>query len=93
MNNNKGTIVQYYDEGGRIVFDVGQALSDGGWEVAQEGLVGISGLELVDREDPKHKITVSYIRHNEFFNMYFVNFVGGGWLCLDHAINQYKKLI
>ena len=83
-------IVQYSYDNGRKVFDIDRALIDSGWGITEDNLLKTSGLKLADRNNPNHIVTISHIEHARFFNMYFVHFSEGGWLCLDNAINQFE---
>ena len=83
--------VTYCEVNGIKKFDVAQALSDSGWGVSLEDILKTEGLELMDRKNSNHRATVSSIRFDRFMQMYFVSFAEGGWLCLDHAINQFER--
>ena len=84
-------IVQYFERDGAKVFDVAQALACSGWDVEQSRLLDTHGLVLVDRLKPQHIVTVSHITYDRFFIMYFVHYKEGGWQCLDHAIDQFRR--
>lgn len=84
-------IVKYFEKDGQKTFDVVQALKDSGWDVPFENILMTQGLELVDRNDPCHLVTVSSIVLDRIYRMYFVSYVEGGWQCLDHAIEQFRK--
>lgn len=78
-------IVKYVGD----AFDLNQAIRDGGWPDPEYPSL-YRGLKLKDRLNG-HKATVRNVVRDDFgMPMYMVNFVGGGWLCLDHAINQYE---
>ncbi len=68
-------------------FNIGQALKDG-WEQEWEGEEAIIGLKLQDRKKSKHKVTVENV--DWFMGIFMVHFKEGGWLCFDHAIEQFK---
>lgn len=84
------SIVEYFEKNGRKVFDVVEALSASGWNVLYEDLLEISGLHLVSRDDPHEKITIKSVVCDTLSVMYYVHFEEGGWLCLDHVIEQYQ---
>lgn len=83
-------IIKYFYMNGQKFFDVVQAIKDSGWGIEYENILKCQGIELIDRNDPNHRVTVASITLDKFFRMYFVSFVQGGWLCLDHAIEQFK---
>lgn len=81
------SIVKYRGNGVNKVFDVEQALKDGGWPVLHPKLYP---LKMVDRNNPKHTAIIENIRWDSSYGMVFVQWRGGGWNCLDHAIEQFK---
>jgi len=81
------SIVKYFGEGTAKKFDVNQAIRDGGWPDPDKP-VPKRGIKLKDRKSGELAVVVK-ITSDSFYGMYFVHFKGGGWLCLDHAINQY----
>lgn len=84
------SIVKYfYDYDNQKLFDVKQALKDSGWGIMFKDILETNGLKLVDRNDPKSKVTVSRITLDRLFATYFVHYVEGGWNCLDHAVEQF----
>ena len=85
------TIVQYFEQDGAKTFDVAQALRCSGWRIEPSALLTTTGLVLVDRLEPQHTVTVSHITHDRLFGMYFVHYTEGGWQCLDHAIEQFRR--
>lgn len=81
-----GIIKYEFDEEGKC-FNVGQALMDG-WGVEWEGEDALIGLSLQDRKNPRHKVTIKKVDWTlETMRVWFNE---GGWLCLDHAIEQFK---
>jgi hypothetical protein len=84
-------IVQYFTVDGQKKFDIAQALRDSGWGVSYARLDEMAGVQLVDRNNPDHRVTIAGIRADPLFAMVFVDFEGGGWLCLDHAIEQFRR--
>lgn len=88
-----GKIVKYYRKEGYFgkLFSVPQALKDG-WNIEhKEGWwKSFIGTILVDRKKPTHTVTVSRIETDDMF--YFVYFKEGGWLLLDHTIEQFDLL-
>ncbi len=83
-------IVDYFELDGCKVFDVLQALKTSGWGIEYKDILATSGLRLVSRDDPQIKVTVRSIKLDRLFAMYFVDFVEGGWSCLDHAIENFE---
>ena len=69
-------------------FNVGQALNDG-WGMEWQGEDAIIGTKLQDRKKAKHKVTVEKV--DWFMGIMRVWFKEGGWLCFDHAIEQFKR--
>jgi hypothetical protein len=80
-------IVKYDSEGFGKKFNVGQALKDG-WGKDWQGEDAIVGLKLQDRKKAKHKVEVSKVDWT--LGIMRVHFKEGGWLCFDHAIEQFK---
>jgi hypothetical protein len=80
-------IVKYNKDGFGKKFNIGQALKDG-WGQDWEGEEAIIGLKLQDRKKSKHKVTVESV--DWFMGIFRVHFKEGGWLCFDHAIEQFK---
>ncbi|AGO48858.1 hypothetical protein Phi46:3_gp114 [Cellulophaga phage phi46:3] len=70
-------------------FSIIQAVKDG-WNKEYVVLDDLVGLKLQDRKNPKHKVTISDI--GWFMDICNVSFEEGGWLCLDHAIEQFKSI-
>ncbi len=83
-------IIRYFELDGCKVFDVVEALKASGWKIEYKNILATSGLRLISRDDPQNKVTVRSIRLDRLFATYFVRFVEGGWLCLDHAIENYE---
>jgi hypothetical protein len=83
------SIIKYTGSGASKVFNLDQAIRDGGWPDPDKPAT-YRGLRVVDRKNPKHKATVKCVDHDAGYGMYFVSWVGGGWNCLDHAIEQFK---
>lgn len=79
-------IVKYIDKEGGRTFNVVQALKDG-WGKDWEGEDAIIGLKLQDRKKAKHKVEVSKV--DWALGTMRVHFKEGGWLCFDHAIEQF----
>ena len=80
-------IVKYIGEGLNKKFNVGQALKDG-WGKEWESEEALKGLKLQDRKKPKHKVTVE--KADWYAGILTIWFAEGGWLCFDHAIEQFK---
>lgn len=80
-------IVKYDKDGFGKKFNIGQALKDG-WGREWQGEEAIIGLKLQDRKKAKHKVTVESV--DWFMGIFRVHFKEGGWLCFDHAIEQFK---
>lgn len=80
-------IVKYIGEGIDRRFNVGQAMKDG-WGKEWEGEAALVGLKLQGRKNPKHKVEVSKV--DWVLGTMLVHFKEGGWLCFDHAIEQFK---
>ena len=80
-------IVKYDKDGFGKKFNIGQALKDG-WGQNWEGEEAIIGLKLQDRKKAKHKVTIENV--DWFMGIFRVHFKEGGWLCFDHAIEQFK---
>lgn len=68
-------------------FSIGQALKDG-WGKEYEGFEGIVGLKLQDREKPNHEVTIE--KYDWVMGTFIIYFKEGGWLCFDHAVEQFK---
>jgi len=68
-------------------FNVGEALKDG-WGKEWDGESALIGLVLQDRRKDKHKVTIKNV--DWFMGIMRVWFNEGGWLCFDHAIEQFK---
>ncbi len=77
------SIVHYYIKDGRKVFNCGQAVKDG-WGVEWSDVVG---LELTRRID-NHKTTITHL--GEVAGIITVHFAHGGYLALDHAVEEYR---
>ena len=80
-------IIKYTGEGLHKKFNVGQALKDG-WAKDWEGEEALKGLKLQDRKKAKHKVTIE--KADWYVGTLRIWFVEGGWLCFDHAIEQFK---
>jgi hypothetical protein len=80
-------IVKYIYKEGRKVFSIPQALMDG-WGIEYNDQTNLVGLKLQDRQKRTYKTEI--IGNDEFMGLIRVYFKGGGWLCLDHAIEQFK---
>lgn len=76
-------IIKYTKE---RTFNVGQALKDG-WGKDWEGEEAIVGLKLQDREDENYEEEV--LKVDWALGTMRVHFKTG-WLCFDHAIEQFK---
>jgi hypothetical protein len=85
------SIVKYFGTGSDNKFDIDQAIKDGGWPDPDKPAL-YKSLKVRDRKNAKHKATVKNITRDSFYGMYFVSWVGGGWNCLDHAIEQFKVI-
>lgn len=68
-------------------FNVGKALKDG-WNKEWQGESALIGLVLQDRKKAKHKVTIENV--DWFMGIMRVWFKEGGWLCFDHAIEQFE---
>lgn len=68
-------------------FNIGEAFQDG-WGKDWESEKALIGLKLQDRKKPKRKATISNVDWS--MGTFRVWFKGGGWLCFDHAIEQFK---
>lgn len=77
-------IVKYLEN---KVSNVGQALKDG-WDKTWEGEESLIGLTLQDRKNIDHQVTIE--NADWFCGTLRVWFKEGGWLCFDHAIEQFK---
>lgn len=80
-------IVKYTGEGLNKKFNVGQALKDG-WGKDWQGEEALIGLKLQDRKKPKHKEVIKKVDWS--LGIMRVWFDKGGWLCFDHAIEQFE---
>lgn len=79
-------IVRYSGSFPFRTFDVNQALRDGGWANDFESLR--FPLKLKDRKTGE-QATVTRVSFMPDYGMYQVVFRGGGWLLMDHAVEQY----
>jgi hypothetical protein len=78
-------IIKYCYREGIKVYSINQAIKDGGWpDPAYPNLY--LKLHLVDRKTGEPAIAEKIIGDE---SLYQVCFQGGGWLCLDDAIEQY----
>lgn len=77
-------IIKYTKE---RTFSIGEALQDG-WGKEWKGEEALIGLKLQDRNKPKHKAIINKVDWS--FGTFRVWFKEGGWLCFDHAIEQFK---
>lgn len=68
-------------------FSISQALKDG-WNKEFENFDELIGLKLQDRKKEKHKVIIE--KYDWFMGIFRVYFKEGGWLCFDHAIEQFK---
>ena len=82
-------IIQYTGEWPNRKFNVGQAIKDG-WGLDWQGEEALIGVKLQDRKKARHKVEVDNV--DWFMGILRVWFKEGGWLCLDHAIEQFKKI-
>lgn len=80
-------IVKYIGEGFNKKFNIGQALKDG-WGKDWECEDALIGLKLRDRKKEKHEVTIEKVDWT--MGTMRVWFNEGGWLCFDHAIEQFK---
>ena len=65
----------------------------GGWLNHERKLLRqLHGIAVRDRKDTSSTTTIYRIDYDDFCRMYFVFFESpsGGWLTLDHAIEQYE---
>ena len=85
-------IVKYFEKDGHRVFDVIQALEDSGWCIELSDILSVADLDLASRNNPDHRETVSSITLPPLMDMYIVHFKTGGFLLLDHAIEQFEKV-
>lgn len=87
-------IVKYYEKHGHFgkVFNMDQALNDG-WGINFEDgwREKVIGSQFVDRKKTSYIVTITRIELEDNFYMIFFN--KGGWLLLDHAIEQFKPLL
>ncbi len=68
-------------------FNISQAVKDG-WDIEYLSPESLHGLSLVDR---KRKDTKAKIESTDWMmGILVVNFVSGGWQCLDHCIEQFE---
>lgn len=79
------SVVQYFMRDGLKTFDINQAIRDGQFPDPRHPSE-YEGMIVVDRQSGE-EATITRITGSE--EMYFVHFSSGGWLCLDHAIEQY----
>jgi len=70
-------------------FSISQALKDG-WGKEYEKFDELIGLKLQDRKKAKHIVTIE--KYDWFMGIFRVYFKEGGWLCFDHAVEQFKAL-
>lgn len=81
-------IVKYINKRGGRVFNCAQALKDG-WGLDWSGEESLVGLKLQDRKKSSHKVEIESA--DWFMSTLRVHFKEGGWLCFDHAIEQFKN--
>jgi hypothetical protein len=83
-------IVKYFkNERGQRVFCINQAIHDGQYP-DPKNIGAYSRAILIDRQTGQHH-RVSHISGDE--SMYLINFDGGGFLCLDHTIEQFAYYV
>jgi len=82
------SIVKYIGEGVGKRFNINQAVKDG-WGIEYTGEECLVGLQLQDREKPKHKTKITGFRWDMGI---LIVVLKNSWLCLDHCINQYKLI-
>ncbi|MBU2923040.1 hypothetical protein KO504_16950 [Winogradskyella psychrotolerans] len=68
-------------------FSITQALKDG-WGKEFKEHDEFIGLKLQDRKKPKHIVTIE--KTDWYMGIFRVHFSEGGWLCFDHAVEQFK---
>jgi len=82
------SIVKYFIKDNVKTFSNKQAVNDG-WdaELNEEALIG---LILEDRSNPKHKVKIKGLNYH--LGTMIVHWEEGGWNCLDHAVEQFKRV-
>jgi hypothetical protein len=68
-------------------FSIRKALKDG-WEKEYISFDEMIGLKLQDRKKENHLVVIE--KYDWYMGVFRVHFKEGGWLCLDHAIEQFK---
>lgn len=68
-------------------FSISQALKDG-WDKDYENFDELIGLKLQDRKESNHIVTIE--KYDWFMGIFRVYFKEGGWLCFDHAVEQFE---
>lgn len=80
-------IVKYTSDVFGKTFNVAQALRDG-WGLEWESEDALVGIQLQDRKKPSHTVTIKGVSWT--LGIMVVLFEEGGWLCFDHAIEQFE---
>lgn len=80
-------IIKYNGKGLNKKFNIGQALKDG-WGKDWNGEDVLIGLTLQDRKKDNHIVHIKKV--DWFMGIMRIWFKEGGWLCFDHAIEQFK---
>ena len=68
-------------------FSISKALKDG-WDKDYENFDELIGLKLQDRKESNHIVTIE--KYDWFMGIFRVYFKEGGWLCFDHAVEQFE---
>ena len=71
-------------------FNIGQALKDG-WGEEWAGEKALIGMKLQDRKKANYKVQIEHV--DWYSGILRVWFKEGGWLCFDHAIEQFKQVV
>jgi len=82
----QGLFVKYYMKGGVRMFDANQAVNHG-WGIEFEEIPGI----VLKRRDGKGKASMVLGTSIEC-GVYAIHWKSGGWLAIDHAVEQYTIL-
>lgn len=83
-------IVRYYLKGGEKVYNVGQACQDGWGVTWKEFYANHMNYAFQDRRNANHTVRIVKIR--TFEGIFMVDFEGGDYLALDHAVEQFQLL-
>jgi len=79
-------IIKYTDD---RKFSISQALKDG-WGKQYDRFDELIGLKLQDRNNQNYVVTIE--KYDWFMGIFRVYFKEGGWLCFDHAVEQFKAI-